>query len=141
MGDRPKEQALTRIERTTFDTIARSLPADGIFLRVWTPTFARVGSNAPVNVTLEAASHSARAQTHWRDPKSATTPRQHLTLDLPVSYSDDCCYERVYALPSALVLRPETTYRIFGQIPGQAKPLQIFNFAFRTDDRGLPVAY
>ena len=66
---------------------------------------------------------------------------QHFTLNQPISFPDKCAYERVYALPAGLVLEPQKEYSISGQVRDQKKNIQIFEFTFRTDSRGLPVAY
>jgi hypothetical protein len=65
----------------------------------------------------------------------------HFTLNQPVSFPDKCLYERVYALPAGLVLDPQNEYSISGQVRDQNKNIRIFDFTFRTDRHGLPVAY
>jgi hypothetical protein len=64
-----------------------------------------------------------------------------LTLNLPLSFLDRPAYERVYALPPDVGLKPENLYRISGRIRDRKKTIQIFKFPFCTDSRGLPVAY
>jgi hypothetical protein len=136
-----KEQALTRIAREPFDSACRLLPSDAVFLRIWTPAFAQIGSNAPVEVTIEKDPRFSTARMHRWDPEPSDAPERHLTLSLPVPFSDNCAYERVYALPPALALEPGKAYRISGRIPDLEKRIKIFNFSFRTDSLGTPVAY
>jgi hypothetical protein len=136
-----REQALTRIARVPFDSTCRLLPADGIFLRIWTPGFAQLDSTTPVEVTIEEAPRFSSARIHRWEPKPGETAKRHLTLNLPVSFSDQAAYERGYALTPALILEPGKAYRISGRTPNLAQHIQIFNFAFRTDSRGTPVAY
>jgi hypothetical protein len=66
---------------------------------------------------------------------------RHFTLNLPISFPDKCAYERVYAFPADLILEPQNEYRISGQVRDQEKNTRIFEFTFRTDSRGLPIAY
>jgi hypothetical protein len=66
---------------------------------------------------------------------------RHFTLNLPISFPDKCAYERVYALPADLILEPQKEYSISGQILDQEKNTKIFDFTFRTDSRGKPIAY
>ena len=56
-------------------------------------------------------------------------------------FSDPCAYERVYALPAGLVLEPQKEYSISGRVRDQNKNIPLFEFTFRTDPRGLPIAY
>jgi len=55
--------------------------------------------------------------------------------------SDPPPYERIYALPSDLDLRPLTEYRISGWVRGRDKSVPLFELNFRTDSHGRPVAY
>ena len=66
---------------------------------------------------------------------------RRFTLNLPVSFPDKCAYERVYALPADLSLEPQQEYSISGQVLDQKKNTRLFEFTFRTDTRGQPVAY
>ena len=136
-----KEQALTRIARVPFDSTCRLLPEDEIFLRIWTPEFARLDIKTPVEVTIEKAPRFSSAWIRRWDARPGDASENHLTLDLPISYSDKFACERIYALPPALILEPGKAYRISGRISVGKKFIQIFNFGFRTDNRGTPVAY
>ena len=136
-----REQALTRIARAPFDSACLSLPEDGLFLRIWTPIFGRVDLKIPVEVTIKKAPRFTSARLRRWDHQPSGASARHLTLNLPISSPDQCTCERVYALPDALILEPGKTYRITGRIPDQKKHLQIFDFTFRTDARGTPVAY
>ena len=133
-------QALTRIPHEPFDTDYQSLPDDGIFLRVWSPQLAHLDNNAPVNVTIEKVKHFARPQNPSMAPKPKVLGRQ-LTFNQPVTLSDPCAYERIYALPPDLNLKPLSEYRISGWVRGQNKSVPLFEFNFGTDNQGRPVAY
>jgi hypothetical protein len=134
------EQGLARIPHDPFDTDYESLPDQGVFLRVWSPQLAQLDNNAPVNVTIESVKHFARPQNPPMAPRPKTLGRQ-LVFNRPVTLSDPCAYERIYALPADLDLKPLTAYRISGWVRGQNKSLPLFQFNFRTDRQGRPVAF
>jgi hypothetical protein len=136
-----KAQALTAIARAPVDSGCRILPSDGVCLRIWAPSFAHLGSDAPVEVTLEQARRFSQPQIRRGDPKPLDASEKHLTLSLPLALPGNCPYERVYALPPGLILEPQEAYWISGRLRDQNKNTQIFKFAFRTDNRGLPAAY
>ena len=158
-----KEQALTRIARVPLDWDRQMLPNDEVFLRIWTPSFTHLDIEAPVELTVKKVGHSSGAQIHREDPQPNNAsesyeavligkPAQgeplpmdeserHFTLNQPISFPDQCAYERVYALPADLNLEPQKEYSISGQVLDQKKNIQLFEFTFRTDSRGLPVAY
>jgi hypothetical protein len=158
-----KEQALTRIARTPLDWNRQMLAADEVFLRIWTPNFAHLASEAPVDLTVKKAGQYSSAQfrrgepqpvdasasyevvligkSGQGDPRPTDASEQRFTLNQPVSFPDKCAYERVYALPAGLVLESQKEYSISGQVRDQNKNIRLFNFTFRTDTRGLPVAY
>jgi hypothetical protein len=64
-----------------------------------------------------------------------------LTLNQPVTLTDPCAHERIYALPSDLNLKPLSEYRISGWIRGHHKSVPLFEFNFRTDSLARLVAY
>jgi hypothetical protein len=132
-----KGQALTRIARAPIDRDCRRLPSDGVFLRIWAPSLAHLGSEAPVEVTVAKAGRHLPARIRRGDPEPMDAAEKHWTLTLPLSLPSKCSYERVYALPSDLILEPQEAYWISGRLRGQ-QHTQIFRFAFRTDSRGLP---
>jgi hypothetical protein len=136
-----KEQALTRIARGPFDSACRSLAPDEIFLRIWTPEFAHLDNEAPIEVTIKAASRSSDARIHRWDTQTKAPTERHLTLNRPLSGLEKRSCERAYPLPPDLSLEPGKAYRISGRIRDREKHMQIFNFAFRTDSHGMPVAY
>jgi hypothetical protein len=132
-----KGQALTRIARAPIDRDCRLLPTDGVFLRIWAPSFAHIGSEIPVEVTVAKAERYLPARIRRGDPEPMDASEKHWTLTLPLSLPGNCSYERVYALPSDLILEPQKAYWIAGRLRGQ-QHTRIFKFAFRTDSRGLP---
>jgi hypothetical protein len=158
-----KEQTLTRIARVPLDWDRQLLADDEIFLRIWTPSFTNLDREVPVELTVKKIPRfsSARIRREESQPKDASEsyeavligshgqgdPRpldaseRHFTLNQPVSFPNPCAYERVYALPADLVLEPQKEYSISGQVRDREKNIRIFEFTFRTDRRGLPVAY
>jgi Type I phosphodiesterase / nucleotide pyrophosphatase len=136
-----KAQALTAIARAPVDSGCRMLPSDGVCLRIWGPSFARFGSDIPVELTIEKAGRFLPAKIRRGEPSAIDASTQHLTLSLPLALPGACSYERVYGLPPDLILEPQQAYRISGRLCDQKTSTRIFDFAFRTDSRGLPVAY
>jgi hypothetical protein len=157
------EQALTRIARVPLDWDRHMLADDEVFLRIWTPNFARLDIETPVELTVKKAGQYSSAQFRRGEPQSidasdsyesaligrhgqgdpgpTDASERHFTLSQPVSFPDPCAYERIYALPAGLVLEPQKEYSISGQVRDQNKNIQVFDFTFRTDPRGQPVAY
>ncbi len=135
------EQALTRIGREPFDTDYKLLPDDGVFLRVWSPQFARLDLKAPVEATIEKVPHFTNTQNHRWTSGPVVALGRHLTFNRPVLLPDDPSYERIYALPSDLILKPQTEYRISGWIRDRNKGVSLFEFNFYTDRQGRPAAY
>jgi len=135
------EQSLARIVHEPFDLDYRELSGNEVYLRVWSPQLARLDINVPVNVTIEKVNHFPDPQNQRWVPRPAAVLGKHLTLNRPVSFSDPPAYERVYALPSDLILKPQTEYRISGWIRGQSKSFSLFKFNFHTDRQGRPAAY
>jgi Type I phosphodiesterase / nucleotide pyrophosphatase len=158
-----KEQALTRIARVPLDWDRQMLSDDEVFLRIWTPSFVHLDGEAPVELTVKKSGQYSSAQigrgehklidasdTYEAvligrpgrgDPRPMDASEWHFTLNQPVSFPDQCAYERVYALPADLVLEPQKEYSISGEVRDQNKNIRLFEYTFRTDSRGLPVAY
>jgi hypothetical protein len=136
-----KEQALTRIARVPLDWDRQMLPGDEVFLRIWTPSFTHLGIEVPVELTVKKARHFSSAQIRRGVPQPIDASERHFILNLPISFPDKCAYERVYALPADLVLEPQKEYRISGRVHDQKTNIRIFEFTFRTDSRGRPIAY
>lgn len=136
-----KAQALTAIPRTPLDRGYNLLTSAEVFLRIWTPDFSHLGIEAPVNATVKKARHCQHAQIRRGDPQPLPSSEQHFTLSFPIALADRGSSERVYALPSKLILEPGERYLISGFIRNGKNNINIFSFAFRTDARGLPVAY
>ena len=136
-----KAQALTSIARAPVDSGCGMLPSDGVCLRIWAPSFAHLGSDVPVELTVEKAGRFLPAQIRRGEPNTVDASTKHLTLSLPLALPGACSYERVYALPPGLILKPQEAYWISGRLRDQKEDTRIFKFAFRTDSRGLPAAY
>lgn len=135
------EQALTRIAHEPFDSDYRVLSSNEVYLRIWSPQLTHLSINAPVQVTIEKLNHFPNPQNQRPVSRPAATLRRHLTFNQPVSFPDPPAYERVYALPSDLILKPLTEYRISGWVRSQSKSLDLFEFNFYTDRQGRPAAY
>ena len=64
-----------------------------------------------------------------------------MTLHAPIVLPGRNSCERVYVLPPELTLEPQQAYLISVRLRGGKTSAEVFTFAFRTDSRGLPVAY
>ena len=134
-------QALATIVRAPLDC-AHEMPAsDEVSLRIWTPCFHHLATEAPVDVTIKKARHLLRAPIRRGDPKPVDSSERHFTLDHPVALPARCSFERICALPSNFILDPGEVYLISGRIRDGKKNRRIFSFAFHTDARGRPAAY
>jgi hypothetical protein len=136
-----KEQSLTRIRRTAFDRDFNRLPGDDVFLRIWSPLLARPDGPESVMVEIEKFPPAANAAIRRSDPDAAPNFKRQLTLDDPVLSADPSPFERIYALPTNLILEPHAEYEISGWIKEQAKTIRLFDFNFRTRANGRPAAY
>ena len=136
-----KAQALTTIARSPLDHDHALLMSEEVFLRIWTPHFIHLGLEAPVDVTVKKARQFRHAQIRRGDSESVDSSEQRLTFNLPVVLADSGSPERVYALPSNLILQPGQMYLISGRVGDGKRSNRIFSFAFHTDGRGVPVAY
>ena len=135
------EQALTRIAHEPFDADYELLPDNEVFLRVWSPQFASLDLNAPVEATIEKVPHFTNAQNRRWDPKPVVALGRHLIFNHPIAFPDKNPCERVYTFPGDLILKPGTTYRISGWIRDRRKSISLFEFNFYTDAEGRPAAY
>jgi hypothetical protein len=138
-----KAEALASVARLPIKGGKGSLAKDQAYLRVWTPSFAHVGSDAPVEVTVAKAQRTpAPLLTSRRYIPPVPVAEQSLSLSLnrPMPPSDNCSTERFYAFPAKLVLEPGQEYLISGRIQDGEKSNQIFAFTFRSDSRGMPLA-
>jgi len=135
------EQALTRIAHEPFDRNYKFLPDNEVFLRVWSPQFARQDLNAPVETMIEKIQHFSNTQNPHQNTRPQVALGRHLTFDQPISFPDKCAYERVYALPADLILKPHAEYRISGWIRDRNKSISLFECNFFTDRQGKPAAY
>ena len=136
-----KEQALTQIARVPFDQDLNQLPAADVFLRVWSPQFARLDRNLPVEVAIEKIPRYAGVQIQRGNQKPVAAFKRRVTFNLPLSLSGNSAGERVYALPPDLILEPLNEYKISGEIQDQKQTIRLFAFNFRTNNQGRPVAY
>jgi hypothetical protein len=122
------EALLTRLERVPFDAGARQLSGDKIYLRVWSPRLAGVGTNAALKVTIQQAR------------QFFTASSLELSFQPEVAAPAEPANERVFALPAELKLKPGVEYGIAGRMEGLAGG-NLFDFRFRTDAAGRPVAF
>jgi hypothetical protein len=136
-----QEQARMRIPRDPFDWNYTSLPGDGLFLRVWSPELALPGNSTSLEATIERLSGPADPPAGGESLKPIIEHEMRVTFDKLVSFPTNCPYERVYACPSNLGLEPQADYRVSGWVEGADKNAGRFEFDFRTDDNGRPVAF
>ena len=136
-----KEQSLTRIAHVPFDQDSSRLPDHDVFLRVWSPLFARLEGNLPVAAAIEKIPRRSGVQIRRRDPKPVASLKQSVAFGLPIPFPDNNAGERIYALPLGLVLEPYAEYEISGWIQNQTKTIQLFAFNFRTGSAGRPLAF
>jgi hypothetical protein len=131
-------QASIAIKRGPCDATCQMLPKDQVFLRIWAPDFAQL--EASVEITVKKARQFSPPQIRRGDPPP-DSPEQRWRLDPPVVLPSEGACDRVYALPSGLVLEPRQRYEISGRIRAQKQTAPSFKFIFYTDSRSLPVAY
>jgi hypothetical protein len=136
-----QEQAMTRIPRDPFDWNYKSLPNDGMYLRVWSPELAHAGKSASLEAIIEKISGLSNSPSGGQGLKPTIEHEMQVTFDKLVSFPTNCPYERVYACPPNLGLEPQANYEISGWVEGANKNTGRFEFDFRTDDNGRPVAY
>jgi hypothetical protein len=136
-----KEQALTRIAHVPFDWDYKTLPDNDVFLRMWSPQFARLDSKTPVEVAIEKIPRFSSAPIRRGDHQPVDAFKQQITFNLPIAFPDKDSGERVYALPSDLTLEPQAEYKISGWLQDQKKTISIFAFTFHTSSDGRPAAY
>jgi len=136
-----EEQARTRIQRDPFDRNYKSLPDDGMYLRVWSPELAEPGTGAPLDAVIEELSGFADPQTGAENLQPKVGHEKNVRFNAPISFPENCAYERIYACPTNLGLDPRAEYRISGWVRGANKNAGRFDFTFRTDEHGRPVAY
>jgi len=134
------EESLVRIARDPFARNYQVLSSNEVYLRVWSPELTHLELNAPLETTIEKVKHFATPQNHWAPGPKIVLGRR-LIFNQPISFPDKCDYERVYALPSDLILKPLTEYRISGWVRDQNKSISLFEFNFYTGSRGRPAAY
>lgn len=136
-----REQARTRIPRDEFDWNYKSLPANEVFLRVWSPQLASAGEGASLEASVEKASDAGGAQAADGNLPPPVAHVSYVTFTKSVLYLERAPYERIYACPAGLTLEPESEYRISAWIRGAGRNVDRFELSFRTDGRGRPVAY
>ena len=136
-----KDQSLTRIARAPFDRDYKLLPDDDVFLRIWSPLFSHLDAKIPVETTIKKIPRFSTAQIQHGNHKPVETPGLRLTFNLPVSFPDECAWERIYALQPDLILEPQTQYQLSGWIGDREKNIRLFEINFHTNSRGRPAAY
>jgi hypothetical protein len=134
------EQAAVRIKRQPFDLTFEKLPADEIFLRVWSPLFTRLAGNVSLKTVIQKTSRLTGIRV-GRSAPPTKPERTQIIFRAPVVPADARDCERIYALPSGLVLEPRTEYKISAWISGREDSAPLFTFNFRTGNDGKPLAY
>jgi hypothetical protein len=136
------EQARTRIQRDPFDRDYQSLPANQIFLRVWSPDLADADVDVPLQASVVKVSGPDKPQP---DPPASLQPtvlhERNYTFGPPVSLPQKCSYERIYSCPADMELEPQSSYRIAGWVWNGKKNVPMFEFVFQTDGEGRPTAF
>ena len=136
------EQARARIRRDPFDWNYQSLPANQIFLRVWSPDLADAGADCALQASVVKVSGLNKPQS---DPPVSLQPsvlhEQNYTFSSPVSFPQKCPYERIYPCPADMTLEPQSSYRIAGWVWNGKKNVPMFEFVFQTDGEGRPAAF
>lgn len=136
------EQARVRVRRDPFDWNYESLPANRIFLRVWSPDLAGAGTEDALQASVIKVSGPGKPEP---DPPTNLQPAilhdQHYTFGQPITFPQNCPYERVYPCPSDMTLDPQSTYRIAGWVWNGKKNIPMFEFVFHTDGQGQPAAF
>ncbi|HSY43776.1 MAG TPA: hypothetical protein VK811_07680, partial [Candidatus Acidoferrum sp.] len=112
-----------------------------IFLRVWSPELARPGNSPSLEATIEKISGVTDPSAGAQSLKPTVEHEIRVTFKEPVSFAQNCPYERVYACPPNLSLEAQADYRISGWVEGFNKNATRFEFDFRTDSNGKPLAY
>jgi hypothetical protein len=135
------QQGTVRIKRQPFDSSFAQLPDDGFFLRVWSPAFTQLAGDVPLQTAIEKANSYGSARARLGEPQPPTAKQVRINFAAPAlpSTKGDC--ERIYALPSDLVLKPRTEYRISGWIGGRDEAAPLFVLNFRTGNDGRPLPY
>ena len=131
------------------------LPDDEVFLRIWSPRFAHLGMEIPVEVTIvkhpgvsgQAQVESSRRMTESRSgahrhacQRIALDIRTAFTLQQPISFPDPLRLRKSLCAPVRSDSGAAKSVSISGRIRDQEKDIRIFEFDFRTDRHGLPVA-
>jgi hypothetical protein len=135
------EEARIRIPRDPLDSNYTSLPDDGVFLRVWSPELAHAGDSASFEAAIEKVSGQANPPAGGQSLKPTIKHVIRVTFNKTLSLLAVCPYERIYACPPNLRLEPQADYEISGWVEGAGKNAGHFEFDFRTDNNGRPVAY
>jgi hypothetical protein len=134
-------QALTAISRGPLDWSHHRLPSDETFLHVWTPRFGSDNRDALVEISIEKIRPAFSENNHRSDPEPRRSGFSRFVLNSPVPFPGDSSYERVYALPQGLALKPRDKYRITGWLRFGEKSDRLFTFSFVTDEHGQPVPF
>lgn len=108
-------------------------------LLVWTPRFAELSDDAPLEIAVKKDSLFASSQ-RFRIT-AETTARENATIPFaPAALHGERSCKRTFSLPPNLKLEPQTEYRISGRLPGP-RGERVFRMSFCTDAQGMPVGY
>lgn len=117
----------------------RELWVEELFLRIWTPAFARLELDSPINITIKKDGFGSPARIRRSDPYSVKPFEQSLALHRAPSFPTELYGARTYAVPASLTLQPQTPYRISIWNRAGNRKKEFFNLTFRTDTRGMPI--
>jgi hypothetical protein len=134
-------QALVGVSRRSLQWARGLLPGERTFLHLWSPRFHANNLDAPVELSINKVGPASSVKIRRSDPEPRSDEPLHFTLPYPVPFPGSYSYERVYALPTGLVLKPYSQYRIMGWFREKEKSQRLFTFIFVTDGSGAPVPF
>ncbi len=108
-------------------------------LLVWTPRFAELPDDAPLEIAVKKDQLFASSQ-HFRITAEAASGENATIPFAPAAVHGERSCKRTFSLPPNLKLEPQTEYRITGWIPGSGGE-RVFGMTFCTDAQGVPVGY
>ena len=134
-------EALATVPRSPLQRNPTALGSGEVFLRVWSPVFARASAPIRLETTFQRKPRFACARMRRTEPEPSEAAGRTLQLDEPLPLSVTEASERIYPPPRALILQPDSLYSVTGRIREAKGPRQLFRFTFLTDARGELIAF
>lgn len=132
-----RELNLARIRRGPLEC-GSPLPNGGTFLRIWAPWLAKADSTTAVEVTIHRIAPFTPAKVRRPDDADLAAPKP-LALTEPSAMAGVQPWERMFHLPAGARLAPRSEYRLEARALNARPSAPVLRFAFRTDQRGLPL--